>query len=91
MIEHAVLSSIRSKGLAIGAGIGKSMKVKLLTESYDIETGIRSQPVLYWPRKLKFKTIDGIIILISPEKLQETRMNFMICHIRYSTGESHIL
>jgi hypothetical protein len=73
MIEHAVLSSIRSKGLAIGAGIGKSMEVKLLTKPYEIDTFIRGRPVLYWPRKLKFKTIDGIIVLISPREPQETR------------------
>ena len=73
MMEHAVLSSIRSNGLAIGAGIGKPMEVKLLREPYEINTSIRGQPVLYWPRKFKFKAIDGIIVLISPEELQETR------------------
>ena len=73
MIEHAILSSIRSNGLAIGAGIMKPMKVKLLTEPSDIETDIRNQPVLYWPRKFNFKATDGIIVLIDPEELSDEK------------------
>ena len=71
MIEHAVLSSIRSKGLAIDAGIGKSMKVELLREPYDIWPDT-DQPVLYWLRKFDFETIDGIIVLRKKTQ-QETR------------------
>ena len=73
MIEHAVLSSIRSKGLAIDAGIRRSMKVRLLTEPSDIETDITNQPVLYWPKRFNFETIDGIIVLINPEELNDEK------------------
>src|SRR5271154_5333688 len=47
LIEHAVLSSIRSKGLDIGEDIGKSMDLKLLTGPSDIKTDFTSNPVLY--------------------------------------------
>ena len=68
MIEHTILSSIRSNGLAIDAGIMRPMKVRLLTEPSDIDTRIRDEPVLYWPTKFNFEAIDGIIILINPEE-----------------------
>jgi hypothetical protein len=69
MIEHAILSSIRSKGLDIDAGIRKPMKVRLLTEPSDIKTDITDQPVLYWPKKSNFETIDGIIVMIKSKKV----------------------
>ena len=71
MIEHAILSSIRSKGLAINAGIMRPMQMRLLKEPSDIKTDIRDKPVLYWPEKFNFETIDGIIILINPEELND--------------------
>jgi hypothetical protein len=73
MVEHAILSSIRSKGLAIDAGIRRPMKVRLLTKPSDIETDIRDEPVLYWPKRLNFETIDGIIVLINPEELNDEK------------------
>src|SRR5271163_4570953 len=51
MIEHAVLSSIRSKGLDINENIGKSMELRLLTDPSDIKTDITKHPVLYRPEK----------------------------------------
>jgi hypothetical protein len=71
MIGHAILSSIRSKGLGIDAGIMRPMEVRLLTEPSDIQTDIWNEPVLYWPKKFNFETIDGIIILINPEELND--------------------
>jgi hypothetical protein len=68
MIEHAVLSSIRSNGLAIGAEIGKAMKVKLLRGLSDINTDIIDTAVLYRPKKFNFKAIDGMIVLIKPSE-----------------------
>ena len=65
MIEHAVLSSIRSNGLAVSAGIKKAMEVRLLTNVYDIKTDIMGTPVLYRPKKFNFKAIDGMIVLIN--------------------------
>src|SRR5947209_12643443 len=68
MIEHAVLSSIRSNGLAISAEIGKAMEVKLLRDLSDIKTNITGTAVLYRPKKFNFKAIDGMIVLIKPDK-----------------------
>src|SRR5436305_13688873 len=62
MIEHAVLSSIRSNGLAIDAGIGKAMEVRLLRNLSDIKTRITDTPVLYRPKKSNFKAIDGMVV-----------------------------
>jgi hypothetical protein len=73
MIEHAILSSIRSNGLAINAGIMRPMKTIPLSEPSDIRTDIRDEPVLYWPRKFNFETIDGIIILINPKELNDKK------------------
>jgi hypothetical protein len=73
MIGHAILSSIRSNGLAIDAGIRRPMKVRLLTKPSDIETDIRDEPVLYWPKRFNFETIDGIIVLINPEELNDEK------------------
>jgi hypothetical protein len=73
MIEHAILSSIQSKGLAIDAGIRRPMKVRLLTNPVDIKTDIRDEPVLYWPKRSNFETIDGIIVLIKPKELNDEK------------------
>jgi hypothetical protein len=73
MIKHAILSSIRSNGLAIDAGIMRPMKMRLLSELSDIKTDIRDKPVLYWPKKFNFETIDGIIILINPKELNDEK------------------
>jgi hypothetical protein len=71
MIEHAVLSSIRSKGLAIGEGIQKSMDLRPLTVPPEFEKAVTDEPVLYRPRTFNFKAIDGIIVLIKPNKLND--------------------
>src|SRR5947209_6256374 len=68
MIEHAVLSSIRSNGLAISAEIGKAMEVRLLKGLSDIKTDITGTAVLYRPQKFNFKAIDGMIVLIKPDE-----------------------
>jgi hypothetical protein len=68
MIEHAVLSSIRSNGLAINAEIGKAMEVRLLKDMSDIKTNITDTAVLYRPKKSNFKAIDGIIVLVKPNE-----------------------
>jgi hypothetical protein len=73
MMEHAILSSIRSNGLAINAGIMRPMKVRLLAQPYDIKTTIEDEPVLYWPRKFNFAAIDGIIVLINPKELDDEK------------------
>jgi len=64
MMEYAILSSIQSKGLPIGAGIGTSMELRPLELRSDFEKAITDTPVLYRPRKFNFKAIDGVIILI---------------------------
>jgi hypothetical protein len=66
MVEHAVLSSIRSNGLTIDAEIGKAMDVKLLRGLSDIKTDITGTAVLYRPQKFNFKAIDGMIVLVKP-------------------------
>jgi hypothetical protein len=71
MIEYAILSSIRSKGLNIGAGIGSAMELRPLETPPEVDNAITGKPVLYRPRKVNFKTIDGIIILIKPNKLND--------------------
>ena len=47
LIEHAVLSSIKSKGLTIGDDIGKSIELRLITEPSDTKTDITNNPMLY--------------------------------------------
>jgi hypothetical protein len=68
MIESALLSSIRSHGLAIGAGIRQPMKVRLFANSFDIDMDIIGEPVLYCPKKFNEEAIDGIIVFIKPNK-----------------------
>src|SRR4051812_1830621 len=68
IIESAILSSIRSHGLAIGAGIGHPMKVRLFANSFDIDMDIIGEPVLYCPKRFNEEAIDGIIVLIKPDK-----------------------
>ena len=72
MIEHAVLSSIRSNGLAIDAEIGTPMELRLLGEPPNFATDVTDKPVLYRPNKFNYKAIDGIIVLIKLET-QNTR------------------
>jgi hypothetical protein len=66
MMEHAILSSIRSNGLAIKAGIGDAMEVRILNSMSDINTDTTGTAVLYRPKKSNFPAIDGIVILIKP-------------------------
>jgi hypothetical protein len=68
MIESAVLSSIRSHGLAIGAKIKRPMKMRLFTDLFNIATDIINEPVLYYPKRFNHLAIDGIIVLIEPNK-----------------------
>jgi hypothetical protein len=68
MIESAVLSSIRSHGLAIRANIGRPMKMRLFADLFNIATDIIDEPVLYCPQKFNHPAIDGIIVLIESNK-----------------------
>src|SRR2546421_10857937 len=68
MIEHALLSSIRSNGLAIGAEIGNSMELRPLDQPPTFNLAFKNKPVLYRPNKSNFKAIDGMIVLITQEK-----------------------
>ena len=68
IIEHAVLLSIRSHGLAIGAGIKKPMVLRHLKRQPEFEKDATDKPVLYRPKIFNFKAIDGIIICIKPEE-----------------------
>jgi hypothetical protein len=73
MIESAVLSSVRSHGLAIGAKIKRSMKMRLFEDLFNIATDIIGEPVLYCPKKFNHPAIDGIIVLTEPNKLMEEK------------------
>lgn len=65
MIEHAVLSSIGSNGLAIGEGIQTPMDIiTFKTAIPDFKTNITDRPVLFRPAKFNFKGIDGVIVRI---------------------------
>jgi len=68
MIEYAVLSSIRTKGLAIGEDIGTPMKLERFEESQNFDTKVRDMPVLYRPETFNFRAIDGIIVLVKPKR-----------------------
>jgi hypothetical protein len=68
LIEYAVLSSIKSNGLSLSAGLKKSMEVKLFTDMSDIDMDIMDRPVLYRPKKFNFEAIDGLIVLIKDSK-----------------------
>src|SRR5436309_1973002 len=67
LIEHAVLSSIKSKGLNISEDIGMAMEMRLLTDPSDIKTD-KHYPVLYRPEKSNFTAIDGMVVRIEPLK-----------------------
>ena len=74
IIKHAVLSSIRTHGLAIGAGMKKSMVLRHLEPHPEFNA--TDKPVLYRPDTFNFKAIDGIIIFIKPEENEmETETN----------------
>ena len=68
MIESAVLSSIRSHGLAIGADIQRPMRIILFRRSFNIAMDITGEPVLYLPQKFNHESIDGIIVFIESNK-----------------------
>ena len=68
MIEQAVLSSIRSNGLAIGTGINKPMTMVMFESKFPkFQTDKIGTPVLYCPRQFNFRGVDGIIVRIAPE------------------------
>lgn len=65
MIEYAVLLSIGSNGLAIGATIQKPIDMIIFTEATpNFRKDITDRPVLYHPGKFDFKGIDGVIVRI---------------------------
>ena len=73
MIEKAVLSSIGSRGLAIGAEIREPMEIRLFADLLDIATDFTSEPVLYLPQKFSHEAIDGIIVFIEPDGLKKKK------------------
>src|SRR2546423_4258198 len=68
MIKYAVLSSIRSNGLAIDAEIGKPMELRYFMNEPYFSMNATDKPMLCLPRKYIFKAIDGIIVLTKREK-----------------------
>jgi len=46
---------------------------KLFTKPSDIKTVIMDQPVLYRPKKFNLEAIDGIIVLIKPNELDNEK------------------
>ena len=65
MIEHAVVSSIGLKGLAIGATFQKPMDIILFQDATaNFRKDITDRPVLYRPYKSNSKGIDGVIVYI---------------------------
>jgi hypothetical protein len=73
MIEHAVLSSIHSNGLPIGAGLGTSMELRLFKNPPDFEKVVTDKPVLYRPESFNFKAIDGMIVLIKLDEVNDEK------------------
>jgi hypothetical protein len=72
-IKSAVLSSIGSHGLAIGAEIGQPMEMRFFADLFNIATDIIDEPVLYYPKKFNHDAIDGIIIFIEPDEPKKKR------------------
>jgi hypothetical protein len=64
MIEQAVLSSIQTRGLAIGRNVYKSMELVMFDGSFPNFRIDRQNPVLYCPRQYNFQGVDGIIVSI---------------------------
>jgi len=69
MIEQAVLLSIKSNGLAIGADISKPMKLVVFTGVIPrFHLDITGKPVLYCPDKFNFPGIDAHV---EPQRSQK--------------------
>ena len=68
LIEHAVLSSIRSRRLSIGKGIAKRTELKRLEDPPKFDMVVTKNPVLYRPDSFNYPAVDGIIFWIKPEK-----------------------
>lgn len=65
MIEHAILSSIGSNGLAIRATLRKPMDIIIfMGATPNFRKDITDRPVLYRLSKFNFKGIDGVIVRI---------------------------
>lgn len=73
IIEKAVLSSIASHGLAIGAEIREPMEIRLFADLFNIAADITGEPVLYCPEKFNHEAIDGIIVFIEPDRLKKNK------------------
>jgi len=67
IIEHVVLSSIRSRGLSIGEGIAKEMVLKLLEDPPEFDKVVTKGPVLYRPKSFNSLAVGGIIFWIKPK------------------------
>jgi len=83
IMEHAVLSVIRSKGLAIAAGIGNGIDLR---GAGDLKTEVTERPVLYRLQKLNFKNIDGIILWIKPDEQKTKKMLLFPLQITLAPG-----
>jgi len=68
LIENAVLSSIRTIGLAIGGDLAQPMELRTLKEPPDFEMDFWDTAVLYRPKPFNLEAIDGMIVLIESEE-----------------------
>jgi hypothetical protein len=87
IIEHAVLSSIRRDGLAIGKGIGGGMALKTLKDC-SVKTDVTDKPVLYRPQACNYAAIDGMIILIKSKKNEEEKSKLLMVPIQITVQKS---
>ena len=87
IIEHAVLSSIRRNGLAIGKGIGCGMALKTLRDC-SVKTDVTDKPVLYRPQVCNYAAIDGMIVLIKSKKNEEEKPKLLMVPIQITVQKS---
>jgi hypothetical protein len=87
LMEHAVLSAIRRKGLAINKGLGKGMEVKRLSKPGDLITNI-TEPVLYRPDICNFPAIDAMIVKIKSNEEQGAKQTLLMVPIQITVNFS---
>jgi hypothetical protein len=88
LIEHAVLSAIRLKGLAINKGLGKAMEVKRLGGPKDLITRVTDKPILYRPDICNFPAIDAMIVNIKSNEDQEGKPKLLMVPIQITVNFS---
>jgi hypothetical protein len=91
IIEHAILSSIRLKGLnmgkGMGIGIGKGMALKTIG-GCSVKTDVMNEPVLYRPQISNYAAIDGMIIWIQSEKNKGEKSKLLMVPIQITIQKS---